>query len=98
MSFDEQMVPVFEKEKGLSVKTKELKNEDWEWKEIEKIFRKTMDVEVKGLYRIENNWLLESYLLHKKKLFLKKNSGTVNEKLLFHGTRNTNPKLIYCMQ
>ena len=32
-------------------------------------FRKTMDVEVKALYRIENKWLLESYLLHKKKLF-----------------------------
>ena len=27
-----------------------------------------------------------------------KNSGTVNEKLLFHGTRNTNPKLIYCSE
>ena len=44
MSFDEQVVPVFEKEKGSSVKTKELNNEDWEWKEVEKIFRKTMDV------------------------------------------------------
>ena len=52
-----------------------------------------MDVEVKALYRIENKWLLESYLLHKKK-----NSGTVNEKLHFHGTRNTNPKLIYCSE
>ena len=40
MSFDEQVVPVFEKEKGLSVKTKELKNEYWEWKEIETISEK----------------------------------------------------------
>ena len=48
MSFDEQVVPLFKKEKGSSVKTKELNNENWEWKEVEKIFRKTMDVKVKG--------------------------------------------------
>ena len=72
MSFDEQVVAVFGKEKGLSVKTKELKNEDREWKEVEKIFRKTMDVEVKPLYWIENKWLLESLFTTREETFFKK--------------------------
>ena len=99
MNYDEQVVPVFEKEKGLSVKTKELQKQDWEWKEVEKIFRRSMDVEIKALFQIENKWLHESYLLYKKKLVYK-NSGVVNEKLLFHGTVHTDPKLhvIYCSE
>ena len=39
-----------------------------------------------------------NHIYYTRRTFFLKNSGTVNEKLLFHGTRNTNPKLIYCSE
>jgi len=44
--------------------------------------------------RIQNTWLWENYVMHKKRLDLK-NDGIINEKELFHGTRGNDPKFIY---
>jgi hypothetical protein len=44
--------------------------------------------------RIQNKWLWEHYHQERKRLHTK-NSGTINEYKLFHGTRGTAPSLVY---
>lgn len=65
-----------------------------EWNEVVGIFRKSMSNEVTKLVRIENTWLWSVYSMHKKRLSYK-NDGIVNERILFHGTRQTSPDVIY---
>jgi hypothetical protein len=44
--------------------------------------------------RVQSRTLLQSYLTAKMKMY-KKNKGVLNEYLLFHGTRSTNPNKIW---
>ena len=66
-----------------------------EWNKVESRFKITCPSEtVIQITRIQNKWLWERYAQHKQRLAYQ-NSGIVNEKELFHGTRNNDPKLIY---
>ena len=66
-----------------------------EWRKVESRFNATLPSKsIKCVYRIQNKWLWERYAQHKQRLSYK-NNGSVNEKDLFHGTRNNDPKLIY---
>ena len=66
-----------------------------EWTRVEQKFKTTLPTSrIVSISRIQNTWLWEAYCAHKKRLHLK-NSGNVNEKELFHGTRGNDPKLIY---
>ena len=46
------------------------------------------------LERIQNEWLWDRFFQHRDRI-KKKNQGVVGEKDLFHGTRSTDPNLIY---
>ena len=66
-----------------------------EWLHVFQRFQHTMpQARVTSVQRIQNTWLWERYVQHKKRLHTK-NNGMVNEMDLFHGTRNNDPKLIY---
>lgn len=65
-----------------------------EWNRVEQKFKQTMQNRIVQINRIQNTWLWENYVMHKKRLGLK-NDGTINEKELFHGTRGNDPKSIY---
>ena len=65
-----------------------------EWSRVEQRFTQTMQNRIVQIDRIQNTWLWETYVMHKKRLGLK-NDGIINEKELFHGTRGNDPKLIY---
>ena len=66
-----------------------------EWNRVESKLKNTLpNVTVVKVTRIQNKWLWERYAQHKQRLAYK-NDGSVNEKELFHGTRNNDPKLIY---
>ena len=49
---------------------------------------------ISRIRRIQNRWLWEKHSQQERRLHVK-NKGQVNEKMLFHGTRGNDPKLIY---
>ena len=66
-----------------------------EWNKVESHFNTTLpSVAVLQITRLQNKWLWERYAQHKRRLEYK-NSGNVNERELFHGTRNNDPRVIY---
>ena len=66
-----------------------------EYKEIEMMLTKSLKKAIlRAVVRIKNTWLLHSYEMEKKMMAFK-NSRTINEKLLFHSTRETDPELIF---
>ena len=66
-----------------------------EWNHVHNLFIRTMRGHtVTWIERIQNKWLWEKYDHHKNRLN-RKNSGQVNEKELFHGTRDKNPNNIF---
>ena len=66
-----------------------------EWSRVSSKFTSTMPSQrIIQISRIQNKWLWEKYIGHKKRLD-RKNSGNVNEMELFHGTRSNDPKNIY---
>ena len=66
-----------------------------EWNKVESHFKTTLpSVAVLQITRLQNKWLWERYAQHKRRLEYK-NSGNVNERELFHGTRNNDPRVIY---
>ena len=66
-----------------------------EWKDIQdKMHRTDFKPEITKIERIQNPWLWESYQTSLKRMS-DKNDGNVNEKMLFHGPRQTRPKDIY---
>lgn len=65
-----------------------------EWNELEALMRQSLpSVKLLEITRIQNLMLWRRYCFFKS-LMSRKNNGQVNEKLLFHGTRATNPKNI----
>ena len=52
------------------------------------------DVTLASIKRIQNNWLWEKYIQHRQRMRVK-NADRINEKKLFHGTRETDPAEIY---
>ncbi len=69
-----------------------------EYVKVEQRFHLTMPgIAISQITRIQNVWLWEKYIHHKKMLHMK-NAGKVNEKELFHGTRTNDPKNIYASE
>ena len=66
-----------------------------EFKEIERLFQESMHGEpVLRLQRIQNKYLMEHYINNVQKRMERPNS-VLNRKLLFHGTSQTKPEVIY---
>ena len=66
-----------------------------EWNKIDRLFKTTMpNSTIIQISRIQNKWLWERYVFQRKRLGIK-NSGNINEKELFHGTRSNDPRVIY---
>ena len=65
-----------------------------EWNELEILMRRSLpSLKLLEVMRVQNLMLWRRYCFFKS-LMSRKNNGQVNEKLLFHGTRATNPKTI----
>ena len=72
-----------------------LRRHSTEWSKVAKNFHSTLPQKhIIKIERIQNRWLWEIYYQHKDRI-KRKNDGVINEKLLFHGTRNTLPSSIY---
>ena len=72
----------------------ELTRHSTEWKHVVDKFKETMpNSEIISIKRIQNKWLWEKYAQTKKRMY-QKNSGEVNEKELWHGSRR-NAESIY---
>ena len=72
----------------------ELTQHSTEWKHIVDKFKETMpNSEIISIKRIQNKWLWEKYAQTKKRMY-QKNSGEINEKELWHGSRR-NAESIY---
>ena len=66
-----------------------------EWSKVAQQFNVTLPQKyIVKIERIQNKWLWEKYYQHRDRM-KRKNDGKINEKLLFHGTRNTLPSSIY---
>ena len=69
-----------------------------EWMRVAGKFQATLSTRVstiKKIQRIQNKWIWQKYVQHKKMMAEKNGKDGVNEKELFHGTRNNDPGLIY---
>ena len=67
-----------------------------EWKTVHKRFATCMPrVKVVRIERIQNRWLHKQYFMQKKLMEEKNGKDFVNELLLFHGTRTTDPCIIW---
>ena len=66
-----------------------------EWLKVSEPFLATLPSKhIIKIQRIQNKWLWEKYYQHRERMKTK-NESVINEKLLFHGTRNTPPSDIY---
>lgn len=65
-----------------------------EWNRVEQRFKQTMTNQIVNISRVQNTWLWEKYVMHRKRLGVK-NEGNINEQELFHGTRGNDPRQIY---
>ena len=73
----------------------ELPKSGEEFSHIESLIHQTMPTAViQSVKRIQNNWLWERYVLTRRRIS-KKNSGRVNERELFHGSRSSRAYKIY---
>ena len=66
-----------------------------EWSKVARQFNVTLPQKyIVKIERIQNKWLWEKYYQHRDRM-KRKNDRVINEKFLFHGTRNTLPSNIY---
>ena len=66
-----------------------------EWNKVARPVQQTLSqVLITKIERIQNKWLWEKYNFSKQRMFTK-NGGVVNEKMLFHGTRDTPPEKVF---
>ena len=66
-----------------------------EWSSVCTLVRRTLpQVGLVSLERIQNKWLWDRYYFAKERMH-EKNKGLINEKWLFHGTRQNPPERIY---
>ena len=79
----EEDIELFEVQEGSS-----------EWKGVKSLMKQTIPkVSIHRIERVQNQKLWDKYALEMKHMS-ERNGGTVNEKFLFHGTRNTSPGTI----
>ena len=66
-----------------------------EWSKVSLQLHATLpSAKIIKIERVQNKWLWEKYGQHSERM-KKKNGGMINEKMLFHGTRNNSPCSIY---
>ena len=100
LDFQQRMIhlPRFPPEWEPQSKLRELKlvsEESPEWKNVLRLVKESIpSVQMKKLERIQCKDLWKRYSLFKEEMD-KKNKRKTNEKLLFHGTRDTDPKDIF---
>lgn len=100
--FEDQLVP--EISPGLPasweiqhqcVETHDLSPTSEEWKNCEKLMKKSLPATIMNITRIQNMWLLEAYNFNKARM-LKRNHGIIHEMDLFHGSGSIDPLEITC--
>ena len=90
MSYPNEWEP---QNKNLELKL--LERHSQEWSKVAQKFHDTLPLKyIVKIERIQNIWLWEKYYQHCDRM-KRKCGGEVNEKQLFHGTRNTPPSSIY---
>ena len=94
-SADDNLPPEWQQPQSKTTELFDVAQGTPEWICVAQRFQHTMpQAPITSIQRIQNTWLWERYVQHKKRLHTK-NNGVVNEMELFHGTRNNDPKLIY---
>ena len=73
---------------------KEVKQGTEEWTQVAQHMKTAPMLQILHIVRIQNRWLWRAYEQSRQRVS-KKNEGILNEKTLFHGTRNTPPNKIY---
>ena len=74
---------------------KDVRRASQEWNDIEKRVHETLPrARIESIQRVQNEWQWEKYSFFKERMSVK-NHGKVNEKKLFHGTRDTQPEKIF---
>ena len=74
---------------------REVRNTSEEFRKVLHQMRESIPgVKIVTLQRIQNEWLWTKFSQHRE-MIREKNQGNLSEKNLFHGTRNTDPSLIY---
>ena len=92
---DEQSYPTEWEPQNEELELKQLGSDTQEWSKVSQQFQTTLpSAMIVKIERVQNKWLWEKYFQHAERM-KKKNGGTINEKMLFHGTRNTPPSSIY---
>ena len=92
---DKEIYPVEWEPQNDELELKQLESGNPEWSKVSQQFQTTLSsATVVKIERVQNKWLWEKYFHHSKRM-KKKNGGVINEKMLFHGTRNTPPSSIY---
>ena len=67
-----------------------------EWTHIEKLMRESLaDVRIETIRRIQNKHLWQKYSFFRRVIQKRMNGRDINEKELFHGTRQNDPSMIY---
>ena len=80
---------------GLGSSKVALKSTDDLYKKISNRFKETMGAsKIRSISRVQNKYLWERYASERFSM-LTKNKGTINEKMLFHGTSSVDPEIIY---
>ena len=73
----------------------QLLRDSTEWLKVSQLFCATLpSKDIVKIERIQNKWLWEKYYQHSERM-KRKNEGVINEMLLFHGTKVTQPSDIY---
>ena len=75
----------------------ELSKSSNEYLHVESMFHSTMSktsMAIISIKRIQNNWLWEKYVVTRNRMS-RKNNGRINEKELFHGSRECRAHMIY---
>ena len=66
-----------------------------EWQRVASMLRTTLPrATLHNVDRIQNKWLWDKYAQSRERLKRKNGTSNVNERLLFHGTRQTEPKQV----
>ena len=87
-------LPVEWEEQTSAMELKAVNQNTQEWTNIVGMMHKTLPTaQVRQIRRVQNRQLWEKYALEKDHM-TRRNSGVVNEKLLFHGTRKNDPNLV----
>lgn len=88
-------IPVHWEPQTENTECKPVQRDGEEWKMVENEWAKTMcSIPIEKIERIQNKWLWKEFVLTRQRMS-NRNQGNVNERLLFHGTRETPPEDVF---